>query len=168
MLSAGRDEWRIIAPVKQILVSLTAAILLAPAVFAASDPLVGTWRLDRQEINGSQTKGEPLTLRITPDGDKLAFAFSIPINNVYFVSMRYSVKLDGSQADVKNANGDKIGTVEIKPAGPSQYVLTMKGPNRPDSTGKLTVSADGKTLISETEAVQAGRPVHSKQFYSRY
>jgi hypothetical protein len=154
--------------VKQKLVLLAAAIALVPAVLAASDPLIGTWRLDRQEINGSQTKGEPLTLKITEAGDKLAFAFSVPINNVYFVSMRYDVKLDGSAAEVKNANGDKIGTVEIKPSGPSQYTLTMKGPNRPASSGKLTVSADGKTLISETDAVQAGRSIHSKQFYSRY
>ncbi|HTW64508.1 MAG TPA: hypothetical protein VME17_07830 [Bryobacteraceae bacterium] len=153
---------------KQKLVLLTAAIVLVPAVFAASDPLVGTWRLERQEVNGSQTKGEPLTLRITQTGDKLAFAFSVPINNVYFVSMSYSVKLDGSEGDVKNANGDKIGTVEIKPSGPMQYTLTMKGANRPASSGKLIISPDGKTLTSETDAVQAGRSVHSKQFYSRY
>jgi len=154
--------------VKQQLVLLTAAIALAPAVLAAAEPLVGTWRLDRQEVNGSQSKGEPLTLRITQAGDKLAFAFSVPINNVYFVSISYNAKLDGSPADVKNANGDKIGTVEIKPSGPMQYTLTMKGPNRPDSSGKLTVSSDGKTLTSESDAVQAGHPIHSKQFYSRY
>ena len=34
--------------------------------------------------------------------------------------------------------------------------------------GKLTVSTDGKTLTSEADTVQAGRPIHSKQLFSRY
>ena len=69
-----------------------------------------------------------------------------------------------AEADMKNSKGDKMGTVQITPAGPSQYKLLMKGPNRPDSAGKLIVSADGKTLTSETDTVQAGhRPLHPFQ-----
>jgi hypothetical protein len=141
------------------------------AAFAAPEPLVGTWRLDSQEVNGQKSNSEPLTLKITQSGDKLDFAFSVPVNNVYFVSMSYTVKLDGSEADVKNANGEKVGTVQMSPAGPSQYKVTLKGPNRPDSSGKLTVSADGKTLTSETDTMQGGqggRSMHSKQLFSRY
>jgi hypothetical protein len=55
--------------------------------------------------------------------------------------------------------------------GPAQYKLTLKGPNRPDSSGRLTVSPDGKTLTSETDTVQGGqggRSMHSKQLFSRY
>ena len=145
--------------------------LLATAVYAAPEPLLGTWRLDSQEVNGQKSNSEPLTLKISQSGDKLEFAFSVPVNNVYFVSMSYAVKLDGSEADVKNANGEKVGTVQMMPAGPSQYKITLKGPNRPDSSGKLIVSADGKTLTSEQDTVQGGpsaRSTHSKQLFSRY
>ena len=145
--------------------------LLATSVFSASEPIVGTWRLDSQEVNGQKSNAEPLTLKVSQAGDKLEFAFSVPVNDVYFVSMTYAVKLDGSEADVKNAKGEKVGTVQMTPAGPSQYKLTLKGPNRPDSSGKLTVSPDGKTLTSETDTVQAGpsgRSIHSKQLFSRY
>lgn len=141
------------------------------AVSAAPDPLIGTWRLDSQEVNGQKSHSEPLTLKISQAGDKLAFAFSVPVNNVYFVSMSYTVKLDGSEADVKNANGDKVGTVQMMPAGPSQYKIVLRGPNRPDSSGKLTVSPDGKTLTSEQDTLQGsptGRSIHSKQLFSRY
>src|ERR1700689_483817 len=134
-----------------------ATILLATAIYAAPEPLVGTWRLDSQEVNGQKTNAEPLTLKVTQAGDKLAFAFSVPINGVYFVSMTYSVKLDGSEAQVKNSKGDKMGTIQMSPGGPSQYKLIMKGPNRPDSSGKLTVSPDGKTMTSETDTVQGGQ-----------
>ncbi len=148
-----------------------AVALTAAAIYAAPIPLVGTWRLDSQEVNGQKTNAEPLTLRITQTGDTLNFAFSVPVNNVYFVSMSYAVKLDGSEADVKNANGEKIGTVQIVSAGPSQYKVTLKGPNRPDSSGKLTVSADGKTLTSEQDTAPggpSGRSIHSRQLFSRY
>lgn len=148
-----------------------AVALAATAIYAAPVPLVGTWRLDSQEVNGQKTNAEPLTLRVTQSGDTLNFAFSVPVNNVYFVSMSYAVKLDGSEADVKNANGEKIGTVQITPAGPSQYKVTLKGPNRPDSSGRLTVSADGKTLTSEQDTAPggpSGRSIHSRQLFSRY
>jgi hypothetical protein len=141
------------------------------AAYSAPDPILGTWRLDSQEVNGQKSNSEPLTLKITQSGDKLEFAFSVPVNNVYFVSMTYAVKLDGSEADVKNSQGNKIGTVQMTPAGPSQYKLIVKGPNRPDSSGKLTVSPDGKSLTSETDTVQGGqggRSMHSKQVFSRY
>ena len=146
-------------------------LLSAAAAFSAPEPIVGTWRLDSQEVNGQARNFEPLTLKITQSGDALAFAFSVPVNNVYFVSMSYTAKLDGSEADVKNSKGEKIGTVQLSAAGPSQYKLALKGPNRPDSAGKLIVSADGKTLTSETDTVQGGpggRSMHSKQLFSRY
>lgn len=147
-----------------------AAVLMATAVCAAPEPLLGTWRLDSQEVNGQKTNSEPLTLRISPAGDKFAFAFSVPVHNVYFVSMSYTVKLDGGEADVKNARGEKVGAIRMTSAGPSRYNVVLKGPNRPDSSGKLTVSPDGKTLTSETDTAPSGpsvRPIHSKQIFSR-
>jgi hypothetical protein len=155
--------------VKQTLVAYFAVAIAATAMYAAPIPLVGTWRLDSQEVNGQKTNSEPLTLRITASGDKLNFAFSVPVNNVYFVSMSYAVKLDGSTADVKNANGEKIGTVQITPAGQSEYKVALKGPNRPDSSGTLTVSADGKTLTSDQDTTpggSSGRSIHSRQIFS--
>jgi len=153
-----------------LLLSLALGLLTAPNLSAA-ELIVGTWRLESQEVNGQKSDSEPLTLKITQSGDKLDFAFSVPVNNVYFVSMSYAVKLDGSEADVKNANGDKVGTVQMNAVGPSQYKLTLKGPNRPVSSGKLTVSQDGKTLTSETDTSPGGpaaRSIHSKQIFSRY
>ena len=144
-----------------------AAILGASVLYAASNPFVGVWKLDSQAINGQKINSEPLVLKVTQDGDKLAFAFSVPINDVYFVSMSYTVKPDGSEGDVRNARGDKIGTVRISPAGPSQYSIVLKGLNRPDSSGKLTVSPDGKTLTSEQDAAPGGRATHSTQLFSR-
>jgi len=133
----------------------------------AAEPLVGLWRLQRQEINGSATEFEPLTLQISQAGDRLRFAFSVPMPDIYFVTTTYTLRLDGSSADIMNGTNQKIGTIQMTRSGAGQYALTMKGPNRPDSQGKLTISADGKTLISESDATQSGRAVHSKQIFAR-
>jgi hypothetical protein len=68
---------------------------------------------------------------------------------------------------VKNAQGEKVGTIQITSGGSSQYKFVLKGANRPSSSGKLTVSPDGKTLTSEADTVKTGVSVHSKQFFSR-
>jgi hypothetical protein len=154
--------------VNRVLVKSAALVVLCALACAGAEPLLGTWRLDHQEINGEKTNSEPLTLKVSQAGDRLAFAFSVPVNEVYFVSMTYTLKPDGSVADVKNARGETIGTIRMTPGDSSQYKFVLKGPNRPDSTGRLTVSPDGKTLTSEGDTVQAGRSIHSKQIFSRY
>lgn len=147
---------------------IAATLLFGALQLWAADPLIATWRLDQQEVNGQSTQSEPMVLRITPSaGDKLSFAFSVPVNNIYFVSMSYTVRLDGTESAVKNADGETVGVVRITSAGPSHYKLLLKAPNRPDSIGTLTVSSNGKILTSEAESTSGGRTIHSKQTFSR-
>ena len=134
---------------------------------SAAEPLVGLWRLQRQEVDGKARDFEPLALQISQTGDKFRFAFSVPLPEIYFVTTSYTVRLDGSSADILNGNNQKVGTVQVTRSGPGQYMLTMKGANKPDSQAKLTISADGRTLISESDATQSGRAVHSKQTFAR-
>ena len=148
------------------LLRAAAAVALVAATLSAAEPLIGVWQLQNQEVNGVKRESEPLTLRITPAGDKFTFAFAVPLNNIDFVSMSYTAKLDGTQAEVKNARGDKVGSVQITKMGPSRYKLVMKGPNKPDILGQLTVSADGKTLTSESDSNQDGHPIHAVQRFS--
>jgi len=155
---------------------MTRAVLLSAALFSlallaageAAEPLVGIWRLDSQELNGQKKDIEPLTLRISPDGDKLLFAFAVPVNHIDFVSMTYTAKLDGTEADVKNAQQVKVGTVQITRAQPSLYKFVLKGGNGRESVGHLTVSPDGKTLTSESDATQGGQAAHLMQSFSRH
>src|ERR1700761_2196016 len=145
----------------------TAAVfLLAAASLPAAEPIVGTWQLQSQEVNGMKRESDPLTLRIYPAGDKFTFAFAVPLNKIDFVSMTYTVKLDGTEAEVKNVRGEKVGTVQMTKAGPSIYKLVMKGPNRPDTMGQLTVSADGKQLTSESDSTQGGHATHAVQRFT--
>jgi len=138
----------------------------APPLWAA-EPLVGLWRLQRQEVNGTPTEFQPLTLQISQNGDRLRFAFSVPMPDIYFVTISYTLRLDGSSADIMDGTNQKAGTIQMTRSGPGQYQLTMKGPNKPDTQGKIAISADGKTLTVESDATQSGRTAHSKQIFAR-
>jgi hypothetical protein len=145
-----------------------AVFVCAPQIYAA-EPLVGRWVLISQEVAGQKATADDLTLRINPAGKALEFAWSVPVNNIQFVSLRFSVRLDGTEADVTNGNSQKIGTVKVTKAGASAYRIMIGGPNRPTASGTMTVSADGKTLKSESDATPRGRsaPVHTVQVFSR-
>ena len=147
---------------------LSLGLSTAASPLLAAEPLVGLWRLQRQEVDGAPTDFQPLALQINQArGDRLRFAFSVPMPDVYFVTVTYTLRLDGSSADIMDGNSQKVGTIQMTRSGPGLYQLTMKGPNKPDTQGKLTISADGKTLTSESDATQAGRTVHSKQIFAR-
>jgi hypothetical protein len=133
----------------------------------AAEPLVGLWRLQQQEINGQATSVEPMALQISESGNELTFAFSVPLPEIYFVTVTYTLRLDGSTADIVDGSGQKVGTIRMIRSSTRQYNMTMTGPGKPDSQGKLTISADGRTLVSESEATQSGRSIHSKQTFTR-
>jgi hypothetical protein len=154
-------------PSPRILLLLFSLLAIGPAWGA--EPLAGRWLLNRQEVGGQKTDPDPLTLRVTPSGNGFDFAYSVPVNDVQFVSMSFSSHLDGTEADVKDSRGNKMGSIKITRAGASQYSVILQGANRPTASGKMTVSADGKTLNVETDAKAPGQAaaVHTIQVFAR-
>jgi hypothetical protein len=145
-----------------------AALLLAAGQAQAADPLVGRWLLQSQEVAGKKADPDPLTLRIVQSGGALEFAYSLPVNNIQFVSLRFVARLDGSDADVQDADGRKIGTVKVSKGSASQYRVILQGRNRPTSYGTMTLSADLKTLVCESDSsAPNGTKIHTVQIFSR-
>jgi hypothetical protein len=149
--------------------ALVSAVLLAAAPAWGAEPIIGRWLLSRQEVNGQRTSTEELMLRINPNGSAFEFAYSLPVNNIQFVSLRFVAKLDGTEAEVTNAGGRKIGAIRITKTGVAQYKVVLDGPGRPTAAGAMTVSADGKTLKSESKSSRAGQPspILTVQYFSR-
>lgn len=142
--------------------------LLAATQAWAAEPLVGLWRLVSQEVSGQKIDADQLTLRVLESGGSLDFAYSLPVNGIQFVSMRFSTKLDGSEGDVRNANGAKLGTVKVSKSGGTEYKVVLQGENRPTANGTMKISADGKTLTCESDSKnpqQENR--HAVQVFSR-
>jgi hypothetical protein len=146
-----------------------AAVMLLGVMQAwAAEPIAGTWLLKSQQVAGRETTSRPLTLRITQSNDGLAFEYSVVVNQKQEISLRFAARLDGSEAEVKNSAGRKIGTAKVTRFGPSQYLVMLQGPNRPTSSGRMTVSGDGKTLTSEADATgPGGAKTHTVQTFER-
>ena len=148
---------------------MVSAALLMVLPAGAAEPLVGRWLLVSQELGGKKVPVDELTLRINQAGQMIEFAYSVPVNDIQFVSLRFAARPDGTDADVTDAKGKKIGTVKVTRSGPSQYKIQMMGQNRPTASGAMTVSSDGKTLISESESKSPGQPASTRmvQVFSR-
>jgi hypothetical protein len=136
-------------------VALTIILSAGPAW--AAEPLVGRWLLKSQQLSGQKTPVDELMLRVRPAGQTLVFAYSVPVNNIQFVSLRFAARIDGTEAEVTDANGKKIGTVKVTKSGARQYKIALQGQNKPAALGTMTVSADGKTLTSESESKTPGQ-----------
>ncbi len=142
--------------------------LAAPAWDQDAGAIAGKWLLKSQQVNGRDVQARPLTLRITPTGDVLEFAYSVTVDRRQEVSLRFAARLGGSAADVTNSGGVKIGTAKVTRGGPGQYLVMLEGPRRPTSSGKMTVSKDGKTLTSEADAIApGGDKLHTVQIFER-
>ena len=106
------------------------AILLLASQAYAAEPLLGRWLLVGQEVGGQKTEIDELTLRIIAEGPALEFAYSVPVNNIQFVSLRFTAKLDGTETEVTNSSGKKIGTVKVTKSGAAQYKILRGNSNR--------------------------------------
>jgi hypothetical protein len=142
--------------------------LMAAIPAWAAEPLVGIWKLVSQEVAGQKMDPDSLTLRVLQNGASLDFAYSVPVNGIQFVSMRFSSHLDGTEGDVQNANGLKIGTVKVSKADPTEYKVILQGEKRPTANGKMKVSADGKTLTCESDSKTPQQETrHTVQVFAR-
>jgi hypothetical protein len=135
----------------------------------APEPIVGRWLLVSQELGGQKTPIDDLTLRVTASPKGLDFAYSVPVRDIQFVSMRFTAKPDGSPADVIDANSRKVGVAKVKKTGPKAYTVTLEGNGRPTANGKMSISADGKTLTSQSDSTKPGQTsiIHMVQVFSR-
>lgn len=146
------------------------AVLLLCTLLQASaaEPIAGKWLLKSQQVAGQERSSRPLTLRITQSGDVLEFEYAVIVNQKQEISLRFAARLDGSEADVKDPAGRKIGTAKVSHFGPGQYLVMLQGPNRPTSSGRMTLSNNGKTLVSEADATAAGgAKTHTVQVFER-
>jgi hypothetical protein len=144
--------------------------LLAVAPGWAVEPLAGHWLLTSQEVGGQKRENpDPLLLRITPARNGFEFAYSVPVNDIQFVAMKFTARLDGSGAEIKDAQSKTIGTAKVTKAGALQYKIGIQGPARPTASVTMTVSADGKTLTSTSDSMAAGKnpATHTVQVFVR-
>jgi hypothetical protein len=141
---------------------------LASAAAQAAEPIAGVWRMTKQEVSGREANSNPLLLRVTQTGERLEFGYSVIVDRAPVVMLSFSASLDGAECQVKDKGGDVVGSAKFKKTGPSEYTLAVRPAGRPASIGTMVVSADGKTLTSESDTDDAKQgKIHAVQVFTR-
>jgi len=137
--------------------ALVSVLLLAVPVSAA-EPLTGVWKMRPSGTAGSTTK-QTMTIEQVADGLKVTTV--IDFGNGTGMSTTYVTKFDGAEVPVYS-EGKVVMKMRGKKTGPNTYEGSISGPGG-TSPYKTTISADGKTMTTESTSGQnLGRSVFDR------
>jgi hypothetical protein len=144
---------------------LLAFCLCAIASFA-SDPNVGSWKLD--EAKSKIPAGAPKNTSVvyTADGDSYKCVVDGVDGSGKPLHNEWTGKFDGK--DYPLTGDASADTRAIKKQGAHGYKLTNKKDGKPTTTGTIELSADGKTRTLTTHSTDAsGKKVAATFVYAK-
>ena len=153
---------------RRITILFASAVLLAAAgvCFAADNPHMGTWKLDeaKSKIGAGAPKNTSVVYEAAGDSIKVTVdgvgADGKPTHN------EWTGKFDGKDYPI---TGDSTAdTRSYKTVDANTLALTNKKDGKVTTSGKITVSADGKTrtvVINTTDS--SGKKVGSTAVYNK-
>jgi hypothetical protein len=148
---------------KHLLLTLTLCAL-APAW--AAEPLVGTWQMISQTMNGSNVRPLPIAIKIT-QASATSLTFTYVSGREEQVKMAFTVRLNGTAAPIINETGAQIGTARLTKSG-DKYELVLQRPGRPPEPGTLVLSDKNLILTCSSETMGPDRvATHIVQQFAR-
>lgn len=150
------------------------AVLIAVATAAATgnaqskEPWAGTWKLNVAKSSyspGPAPKSSTVVTTATPDGGISLTVDTVPATGAA-VHWTVTAKFDGKDVAVKaNPNADMIS---FKKISDRSYEISNKKSGKPTTTGRVVISADGKTRTNTQTGVGVdGKPVKNTLVYER-
>ncbi len=134
--------------------------------FAATNPNIGTWKLNEAKSKISAGSPKNLTVVYTADGDNLKASIDGVDGQGKPTHNDWTGKFDGKDYPVTgDANSD---TRAVKQVDEHNVDITVKKAGKVTMTGHATISPDGKTrtlTISGTDA--SGKKVSSTFVYDK-
>ena len=149
---------------KKLLLIMTFCLTGALLCFA-SDPNVGTWKLN--EAKSKIPAGAPKNTSVvySMEGDK------------------YKCVVDGVDKDGKALHNEWVGAFDgkdyaltgdstadtraIKMVGPNKYTLSNKKDGKETTSGTITLSADGKTRTVKSQSMAGGKKMSVTFVYDK-
>jgi hypothetical protein len=148
------------------LVVLTGLTALTAAA-QATDPLVGTWRLDVAKSTykpGPAPKSATVTIEAAGKGIKVSVD-SVGADGKP-VKFGYTSQRDGKDTPV--TGNPAYDTVNVTQTSPTAGTVVYKKAGKTVVTVKTSVSADGKTLTTTADGTTAdGQPMHNVAQYTK-
>lgn len=152
---------------------LTVTAVLAPEITTpavAQDAHVGTWKQDFAKSTATPAPTTPAPKSVTRTyemlGDGLKFTQVTVAADGTSTTSTYSAHFDGKDYPITgNANADTIG---LKKVDRSTFESTLKKAGKVMTTGRNSVSADGKTMTYTAKGTNAsGQATSLTQVYEK-
>jgi hypothetical protein len=127
-------------------VAIVVLVALASVqLFAQSNPLFGTWKLNlaKSKYTGMPAPKE-MTRIVEADGDSVKYTNSGIAADGSPISFVFTVKFDGKDYPITGKAPFDADTIAIKRVTDSSYDATLKKGGTVVSTTKVAVSKDGK------------------------
>jgi len=147
----------------------TLALTTTVAAFAADNSL-GTWKVnvEKSKYTPGPFPVKSLSSTREADGDGVKVTNTGERADGSSISAYYTAKYDGSPASV-SGSGAPYDTVSIKKVNDNTFTWDSKNStNKYHSHGKITVSADGKTMTLKAKGTDAeGKPISATLVYDK-
>ena len=140
--------------------------MLATAAFAATDPNVGTFKLNEAKSKIPAGAGMNTTVTYTVEGDQYKCVTDGKDGQGKAYQTEWTGKMDGKDYAV---TGDARSDMRaIKKTGPGKYSITNKKDGKTTLTGTVSFSKDGKTRTLTTKGKDdKGKPWTAVYVYDR-
>ena len=152
---------------RRLLAAVVGIIVLAGgmALAQASDPLVGTWKLNTAKSKGTAFKSGTTT--IEKDGDGIKITADLTRADGTANKWSVSAKYDGKDYPVKG-NSPYGDAVAVERVDAHTFRFTNKMGGKVTATQTMVVSADGKTRTNTTKGTDSkGQPLDTVAFYEK-
>jgi hypothetical protein len=157
----------IVKTTRHLLAAVIGIIVLAAgmALAQASDPLVGTWKLNVAKSKGTALKSG--TTKVEKDGDGVKMTAELTRADGTVNKWSFTAKYDGKDNPV-TGNSPYGDTVAVERVDAHTYHFTSKMGGKVMAQQTIVISADGKTRTNTTKGTDAkGQPVDSVAFYEK-
>lgn len=149
---------------------VVALLLAAQAVAAAPVPAgwIGTWKLSvaRSTYDPGPPPYRRASYTIEPAGDGLKVAYDMVHPRGGWTHLEWTGRLDGRDYRVQGL--DEVVTYAYRPVGDGSFEVTVKFDGRVTAVSRVTLSADGRTMITATKGRGArGQDVMTTTVYEK-
>ena len=153
------------------MIAVAAVLLVASAVAVraqATDPAVGTWKLDAAKSTYEPGPAPKSVLNIVEPAGGKGYKVSVDAVRADGTPAKWSFTSEADGTDVPVRNNPEFETAALTRLSPTTATTVYKKAGKTVATVKSTVSADGKTLTSiTTGTAPGGQAIHNVAVYTK-
>jgi len=146
--------------------NLLLVFLVSAAALCASDPFVGTWKMNPAKTKyKAGTAPKELTITVTEVGSDINVALAGTTADGSKIAYSYTAPSAGGDGKIESAFYDGVSAKRI---GPNERETSYMKGGKPVYTAHSKLSADGDSLLVHSKGINSlGRPVEANTVYER-